>query len=97
MPVCIQESRDAAFRARHGEAWDKVGVASSVLMAETRKDLKHMQGLYEDAKKSDGYLHARLNDPEYSSVANLLNASRQELNSLLAKPSNADAAVVDTK
>jgi len=66
-------------------------------MAETRKDLKHMRGLYEEAKNSDGYLHARLNDPEYTSVANLLNSSRQELNSLLAKPAKSESTAVDTR
>jgi hypothetical protein len=92
-----EDDRDARFRAQWGEAWEKVGVPSATLQADTRKELAHFQGLYADARKSDEYLLGRLGDPDFTSIANLLASSRGELDTLLAKPRRDDAPVVDTR
>jgi hypothetical protein len=38
-----EDDRDARFRAQWGEAWEKVGVPSATLQADTRKELAHFQ------------------------------------------------------
>ena len=93
-----EEAREAAFRTKYGEAWDKYGAPSAQLMADTWKEVSHYQTLFGTAQKSDEYLSTRLHSPELDSLATLLGSSRKDLDGRLAKPEGAGAAVaVDTK
>ena len=95
---CQQEERDTAFRQKYGEAWEKVGVASSKLMDETWKEVAHFQTLFAEAQKSDEYLASRINGAEIENLSNLLSLSRQQLDVTLAKPDKSlSAPPVDTK
>ena len=93
-----QEERDTAFRQKYGEAWEKVGIASSKLMDETWKEVAHFQSLFAEAQKSDEYLAFRINGPDVEHLAGLLGLTRQQLDAKLAKSDKSASTVpVDTK